>query len=133
MPLRPLARNSGSAGHGTLVLITTVESSGASMLAMFWNTKMNRSGARPVFAVASASPRLTSRFSFTISALSGVPSWNVTPWRSLMVSDVYSGFQLDDSARYGVALKSLSNTNRESYTAFATWMLPAASCAVGRQ
>ena len=50
----------------------------------------------PAFA-----PRYFSKVNFTSSGVTGLPSWNLIPWRSLKVADLLSGAISYDSARLG--------------------------------
>ena len=74
----------------------TVRSSTTSTDWMGFSTNGNRSGVR-----AGYRPRKASRLFLTTWAVSGVPSWNVTPSRTVMVHWVKSSLCSSDSARYG--------------------------------
>src|SRR6185503_15480680 len=87
----------GNAAHEVFILMTTVIGSAGSTVTLSMGRKM-----LPVRAPVLARVRLSA-----IAAPSnGVPSWNVTPARALMVHSVESAFGVIDSARYGAALPS---------------------------
>ena len=61
-----------------------------------------RGARRPAYAKALPS-RMRSRLNLTASALNGVPSWNVTPWRSLSVQVFPSGDTRTSCASQGTS------------------------------
>src|SRR3954453_19326692 len=81
-------RNAGNAIHGTLVVTTVGFGAVTAVLAMLENTKPSRMPCRHA-----------SMFCLMTSAVSGVPSWNVTPERFTIVHCVKSAFGVIDSAR----------------------------------
>ena len=52
--------------------------------------------------------------SFTASASTGVPSWNFTPGRSVIVHSSNVALGVTDFARYGTYLPLLLSTTNES-------------------
>jgi hypothetical protein len=83
----------GKAAHGVFIVTTaTIGSAGST------STDSTGARARPVRPAA-----LTRRRLSTIAAPSnGVPSWNVTPSRAVILHSVNSSFDSTDSATYGV-------------------------------
>ena len=76
MPVRPVEKYAGNAGHGVLVFTTTVSGSSTVTVSMFESVKIPRRAGSFGFA-----PRRESMLSFTASASTGSPSWNFTPGR----------------------------------------------------
>ncbi len=95
----------GNAAQLVFIVMTTVIGSAGSTATLSIGRKMLPVRA-PVFARVMLS---------TIAAPSnGVPSWNVTPERAVMVHSVKSSFGVIDSARYGAALPSAVGIARVS-------------------
>src|SRR4051794_31352893 len=87
-------------GSASTFTVTVFVASSAAVSRMYGpNTRLNRIGLRPGYL-----PRYASRLFFTTVAVSGVPSWNLTPSRRTIVHVVASAFESTDFARDGTNL-----------------------------
>ena len=74
---------------------------------------------------------MRSKLAFTASALNGVPSWNLTSFRSLNVTLRPSGEDVHDSASHGTSLPSRPLDRRLSVTDAMIWYVTADGDACG--